>query len=425
MPSIKKTPDHQLEPSEEDPEFAVNLPHRRLISQLWLVIFQFAMLVSILALSLLLYNVINGSSGFVAFQVKVNPASLSDGAPIAKLSVAQLNHILQEKLSTNRYRTLDLEKPILSRPQSELVTLVTAEIIKPQVLETWKLAESLFQKQKIEKEVIQKYPGAYLQFRIWLSKDFLTSTQSSDPITAGVRTAILGSLWIILITILVALPIGVGAAIYLEEYATDGLWINRLIQMNINNLAAVPSIIYGILGLTIFVRALEPLTSGNLLGITNPTTSNGRTILSGGFTLALLVLPLIIINAQEAIRAVPGSLRQASYGVGATKWQTIWFHVLPNAIPGILTGTILAMSRAFGETAPLIVVGVSTYITVDPTGVFSKFTTLPAQIYQWTARPQVEWRNLAAAAILVLLLLLLALNATAIFLRNKFTRNYS
>jgi phosphate transport system permease protein len=142
-------------------------------------------------------------------------------------------------------------------------------------------------------------------------------------------------------------------------------------------------------------------------------------------TLAILVLPLIIINAQEAIRAVPKSLRQASFGLGASRWQTVWSHVLPNAIPGILTGTILAISRAFGETAPLIVVGVSTYITINPTNLFSKFTTLPAQIYQWTARPQVEWRNLAAAAILVLLILLLALNATAIILRNRFTRKYT
>ncbi len=240
------------------------------------------------------------------------------------------------------------------------------------------------------------------------------------------RTAIFGSLWIIFITIFFAFPVGVSAAIYLEEYANSERWINRVIQTNINNLAAVPSIIYGILGLTIFVRAIEPLTSGSLFGFADTSaTLNGRTILAGGLTLALLVLPLIIINAQEAIRAVPKSLRQASFGLGATKWQTVWSHVLPNAIPGILTGTILALSRAFGETAPLLVVGVSTYITVDPSNVFSKFTTLPAQIYQWTARPQVEWRNLAAAAILVLLILLLALNATAIILRNRFTRKYT
>src|SRR5690606_25218430 len=180
--------------------------------------------------------------------------------------------------------------------------------------------------------------------------------QSSQPELAGVRTAILGSLWTIVITIAVAFPVGVGASIYLEEYARSN-WINRLIQTNINNLAAVPSIIYGMLGLVLFVRLLEPLTSGTLFGLADPTTANGRTILSAGLTLALLILPLLIINAQEAIRAVPNSLRQASYGLGATKWQTIWHHVLPSALPGMLTGAILSISRAIGETAPLVVIG--------------------------------------------------------------------
>src|SRR6185436_7586436 len=245
--------------------------------------------------------------------------------------------------------------------------------------------------------------------------------QTSEAMTAGVRTAILGSLWTILFTILLAFPVGVGAAIYLEEYA-DGNWLNRLIQTNINNLAGVPSIVYGILGLAIFVRALEPLTSGEIFGVVDATTANGRTVLAAGLTLGLLVLPIIIINAQEAIRAVPQSLRHASYGIGATKWQTIWSHVLPNAMPGILTGTILAVSRAIGETAPMVVVGASTAISFDPASPFSKFTTLPIQIYQWTARPQAEFRSLAAAAIIVLLLMLLSLNAGAILLRNRFSR---
>jgi phosphate transport system permease protein len=236
-----------------------------------------------------------------------------------------------------------------------------------------------------------------------------------------VRTAVLGSLWMIALTIMVALPIGVGAAIYLEEYAADTL-VNRAIRTNINNLAGVPSIIYGMLGLAIFVRGLEPVTSGTLWGAADPSTANGRTILSAALTLALLVLPLIIINGQEAIRAVPVSLRQASYGLGATQWQTIWHHVLPGALPGILTGTILAISRAMGETAPLVVIGAATFIAVDPSGPFAKFTTLPIQIYQWTARPQEQFRHIAAAAIVVLLILLLTLNATAVLLRNRFSR---
>jgi phosphate transport system permease protein len=176
------------------------------------------------------------------------------------------------------------------------------------------------------------------------------------------------------------------------------------------------------LGLAIFVRLMEPLTSGAMLGVTDPSVANGRTILSAGLTLALLILPLLIINSQEAIRAVPRSLRQASYGLGATKWQTIWHHVLPSALPGILTGNILAISRAIGETAPLVVIGASTYIVMDPNGPFSKFTTLPIQIYQWTSRPQAEFRNIAAAAIIVLLVMLLTLNAAAVLLRNRYTR---
>jgi len=178
------------------------------------------------------------------------------------------------------------------------------------------------------------------------------------------------------------------------------------------------------LGLAVFVRVLESLTSGRLFGVVDPTTANGRTVLSAGLTIGLLILPLIIINAREAIRAVPHALREAGYGLGATKWQTISAHVLPNAVPGILTGVILAISRALGETAPLVVVGASTFIVVDPNGPFAKFTTLPIQIYQWTARPQAEFQHLAARAIVVLLMLLLAMNATAILLRNKYARSY-
>jgi phosphate transport system permease protein len=168
---------------------------------------------------------------------------------------------------------------------------------------------------------------------------------------------------------------------------------------------------------------MAPLTSGALFGVGDPTTANGRTIISAGLTLAILVLPLIIINGQEAIRSVPNSLRHASYGLGATKWQTVWHHVLPNAVPGILTGTILAISRAIGETAPLVVVGATTFIDYDPTSPFSKFTTLPIQIYQWVSRPQAEFHNIAAAAIIVLLAMLLSLNAIAILLRNRYSRS--
>lgn len=312
-----------------------------------------------------------------------------------------------------------------ARSEANVYQLVLAEVVKPDVVKTWSLVDSVFNRQAITQVVAQDYPNAELEFRSWLTGQFVASPQSSTPELAGVRTAIMGSLWIILITIVFSFPIGVGAAIYLQEYATD-TWLNRLIETNISNLAGVPSIIYGMLGLAIFVRALEPITSGAVFGLVDSTASaNGRTIVSAGLTLGLLILPLLIINAQEAIKAVPNSLRQAGMALGATKWQTIWHHVLPNALPGIMTGTILAVSRAIGETAPIVVVGASTFITVDPDGPFAKFTTLPIQIYQWTSRPQDEFRNIAAAAIVVLLILLLSLNASAVLLRNRTTRRLS
>lgn len=332
--------------------------------------------------------------------------------------------ILQANVSKGLFRRFESEQPFSDRTKENVYNLVVERVIEPEVVETWSLHDSLFNRSRILAEVAREYPNADVEFVSWIDPEFVTSPQSSDPEDAGVRTAILGSLWTIVITILFAFPLGVGAAIYLEEYASDN-WFKRIIQTNINNLAGVPSIIYGMLGLAIFVRTLQSLTSGMAFGVTDPTTANGRTILSAGLTLGLLILPLIIINAQEAIRAVPDSSRRASYGLGATRWQTIWHHVLPNALPGILTGAILAVSRAIGETAPLVVVGAATFITVDPSNPFSKFTTLPIQIYQWTARPQDEFRNIAAAAIIVLLVLLLALNASAVLLRNRYSRRLS
>lgn len=353
------------------------------------------------------------ASGTLDFFVEqVLPGELAD------FSKETLQAILEAHVSAGLMRRLEHDQPFAERSQANVYELVVERVVEQKIVQSWSLVDSIFSRSKIE-DVVAATPGADLVFRSWISMDFVTSPQSPSPEFAGVRTAILGSLWVILITILFSLPVGVGAAIYLEEYAQDNRW-NRLIETNINNLAGVPSIIYGMLGLAIFVRAMQPLTSGTLFGVGDPTTANGRTIVSAGLTLGLLILPLIIINAREAIRAVPRSLRQASYGLGATKWQTTWHHVLPSALPGILTGTILAISRAIGETAPVVVIGASTFIVMDPNGPFAKFTTLPIQIYQWTARPQAEFRNLAAAAIVVLLVLLLSLNATAVILRNRF-----
>jgi len=364
---------------------------------------------------------VNQSFGPVLVQNTVDPATLAvDGVPLEEQSAAQLAGLLRAHLSAGVLRRLEAEQPLDQRSRDDLYAVVAERVVAPRVLTSWYLSDALLSRQEIAREQA-RHPGATVSFRAWLNPRFLAGSQSSVPENAGVRTAILGSLWVVAITIVVAFPVGVAAAIYLEEYAGDSL-AQRIIQTNINNLAGVPSIIYGMLGLAIFVRELEPLTSGRLFGLAESATANGRTILSAGLTLALLVLPLVIINAQEAIRAVPRSLRQAAYGLGATRWQTIWHHVLPAALPGILTGTILAISRALGETAPLVVVGASTFVALDPTGPFSKFTTLPMQIYQWTARPQGAFRNIAGAAILVLLVLLLSLNASAIVLRNRYTR---
>ncbi len=381
------------------------------------ILFLSALLIAMVSLTALLYNIVDGAFGYTAFEYKVDPATITS-KPLTELSQQELLEILKANISKGAYNKLNNEQAMETRSQADLLSLILERIIQIETKATWSLTQSLFNKAEIEAEVAEKYPEATLEFRNWLTMSFLTSPMSSRAEFAGARTAILGSLWLVGIAILFALPIGIGAAVYLQEYATKNL-LTSIIQTNINNLAGVPSIVYGMLGLALFVRVLEPFTSGSMFGITD---SNGRTILAAGLTMGMLVLPLIIINAQEAIKAVPDSLRQAAYGVGATRWQTTWHHVLPNSIAGILTGTILAVSRAIGETAPLIVVGASTFITVDPEGPFSKFTALPIQIYQWTTRAQSEFHAIAASAIIVLMVMLLSLNATAILLRNRFQR---
>jgi phosphate transport system permease protein len=412
--------------NSQSKEFDTRTESRHRNARIWLLIFMAATMVGIVALTALLYNVINGVAGYTVIEYRVEPSSLAfNGVPLEDLEKDQLIQVLEENVSSNVFRTLNQEKPMEQRSESEIYSLILERVLRPKVLATYPLFESLLNRNEVFADAQARFPDATIEFKNWLTIDFVVRPQASEPIRAGARTAILGSLFIILITILFSFPVGTGAAIYLQEYADPEKRINRFLQTNINNLAGVPSIIYGMLGLTIFVRALEPLTSGSVFTQLDPgTTANGRTIISAGLTLGLLILPVIIINAQEAIKAVPGSLRQASYGIGATKWQTVWSHVLPNSLPGILTGTILAVSRAIGETAPLVIVGASTFITFDPEGVFSKFTALPIQIYQWTARPQPDYRSIAAAAIIILLVMLLTLNATAILLRNRYSTRY-
>lgn len=239
-----------------------------------------------------------------------------------------------------------------------------------------------------------------------LSWDFVTGLPSRFAERAGAKPAIFGSLWVISVCTLFSVPVGIGAALYLEEYAKPGR-LSRLIEVNIANLAGVPSIIYGLLGLAIFVR---------MFGF-------GRSVLAGGLTLGLLVLPVIVISGREAIRAVPPSTREAAYALGATKWQAVSRAVLPSALPGFMTGIILAISRGLGETAPLITMGALTYVTFIPTRLTDRFTALPIQVYNWTGRPQAAFRDTAAAGIVVLVIVLLAMNAAAIIIRNRWQRN--
>jgi phosphate transport system permease protein len=238
-----------------------------------------------------------------------------------------------------------------------------------------------------------------------LSWQCLTAIPSRRPAEAGIYTALIGSIYIIGLTALLAIPFGIAAALYLEEYGGKGR-LSRLIEVNIANLAGVPSIIYGLLGLGLFVR----------------TFGMGRSLLAGACTLGVLVLPVVILATREAVRAVPNTIREASYALGATKWQTTWYQVLPAAFPGILTGVILALSRAIGETAPLITIGALTYIPFVPDDIWSQFTVLPIQVFNWISRPQAAFAENAAAGILVLLILLLAMNAVAIVLRDRFQR---
>lgn len=434
----------------DDKRFRKGLRMRQLRGSIWQSFFALSTVIALLALIALFYNVANEAFGYVVEEFKIDPATFAPGGDVEALDSASLVAVLAERqprkipvyvrdylsvVEAAQFTSLPLSEVLAGRTvppelaakvirdlspeeqaglltanlsHEQLVQLVDTEVVGAEIVESWDLTTSLTRRGELETIAREQYPDAKFYFRSWVDLDFLIHPGSSTPNEAGVRTALLGSVWVIAITVLFSFPIGVGAAIYLEEYASRSR-LNQLIETNVRNLAGVPSIIYGLLGLAIFVRALASVT-------------DGRTLLSAGLTMGLLILPVIIINAQEAIRAVPSTIREGSYGLGATKWQTIWNQVLPAAMPGIMTGTILAMSRAVGETAPLIVIGASTFIIFDPSGPLSKFTALPIQIYQWTARPQDQFRDIAAAAIIVLLSLLLLLNASAIFLRQRFRK---
>lgn len=461
----EKIATHDLYPTDD--EFTRLLQRRSRKSFVAQTGFLLALTIAVLALFTLLYTVINDAFGLVAVVNAQNPEDVVAGlgldpaaTGLGDLEKDQLVGLLQGAVSSGVGRRLEREQRFYAdrlvfesqevwdeicaseepptgcsageRGRSDVLALVRERVVQPDVIASNDLVPSLLDREGFERSVFDAFEtspqrfGEYsadqvrFEWRAWLSLDFLTSPQNSTPEIAGIRTAVLGSTFLVVITMLFAVPVGVGAAIYLVEFARPTR-LNAFIQTNIYNLAGVPSVIYGMLGLAVLVRTLEPLTSGSLF-LDEGAASNGRTILSGGITLGLLILPVVIISAQEALKAVPNSLRQAGLGLGATRWQTVRSQVLPVALPGILTGAILAVARAIGETAPLIVVGAAGFITSDPTGPFSNYTAMPIQIFQWTSLPQEEFRNIAAAAILVLLLLLLTLNATAVILRNRFSR---
>ena len=460
----ERPPRPDLFPTEE--QYRDDLGRRR--RKAWAFrMFCLAMLtIAVLALTTLLYTIVNDSFGLVAVVNENDPGDIVSGlgydpevTSLDEVSYDELIALLQANVTSGVGRRLEREQRFYEdrlvfeseavwaeicassdsppgcsvgpRGQADLVQLVNERVVRPDVIATHQLVPSLLDPGGFETAVAAGFEAGRfpdlspqqvsIEWRAWFNPTFLMTPQSSTPEIAGIRTAILGSAWLVMITVVFAVPIGVGAAIYLVEYARPTR-LNDFIQTNINNLAGVPSIIYGMLGLAVFVRVLEPFTSGALFTDGVPPSDNGRTVVAAGMTLGLLTLPVVIISAQEALKAVPDSLRHAGLALGATRWQTVRSQILPVALPGILTGTILAVARAVGETAPLILVGAASFITTDPTGPFSKFTALPIQIFQWTSFPQQEFRNIAAAASIALLLLLLTLNAAAVILRNRYSR---
>lgn len=407
------------------------------------------LIIAIIVLLLLLFSIINQTFGYVAISQEIKAEQLSD-RPLAELQPSELATILLEQtprlllvmvrdnlsaVPVDQFTSTPLRDGINGTvpddladltprdlsgdtgpaayarllgdnlSSAQLVALIEVNVLKVEIEQSWTLVESLTQREEIEASVAATEDQEDLVFYSWLNNRLLTQRNSQRVEEAGIGPALAGTFYLLIMTVAISLPLGVGAAIYLEEYAQES-FLNRLLETNIRNLAGVPSIIYGMLGLTVFVNTLSFITQG-------------RSILSGALTLSLLILPIIITNSREALRAVPSTIREASYGLGATKWQTVSRQILPAALPGVLTGLILGVSRAIGETAPLIVIGATNSISTFPDSPFSRFSVLPFTIYNWSSQPDAAFKNASSAAIIVLLVLLLIINSAAIFFRNR------
>lgn len=407
------------------------------------------LVIAIFILFLLLFSIINQTIGYISVTQAIKTEQLSD-KPLNTLTSEELSNILLaqtprlllvmvrdnlSKVATDQFTSVPLKDAIngtvpadladltardltgdagpaayarllaTNLSPDQLVALIEVNVLKVEIEKSWTLVESLTQRESIEAEVAASEKQEELRWHSWLNTSLLTQRNSQRVEEAGIGPALAGTTYLLILTVAISLPLGVGAAIYLEEYANES-FMNRLLETNIRNLAGVPSIIYGMLGLTVFVNTLSFITQG-------------RSILAGALTLSLLILPIIITNSREALRAVPSTIREASYGLGATKWQTVSRQVLPAALPGILTGLILGVSRAIGETAPLIVIGATNSISTYPNSPFSRFSVLPFTIYNWSSQPDAAFKNASSAAIVVLLIALLTINSVAIILRNR------
>lgn len=389
-------------PASQPPQMQASpaLRRRHLQGRIFAVVCALATFAGVVMLAVLLLDVVMDSTGWIWSRVDRDPrmfALLQE----TDAGFAERAAEIEPGLFSGMERKIEARRGRAARNDETLSDAQLAEIRMDYLHGKYSNDETYF-----ERFAMQPTVGQRLTVAGEIIGDVFANFPSRHPSKAGIKSAILGSFWLLLLTALIAIPIGIAAAVYLEEYAARNR-LNRFIEINIANLAGVPSIVYGILGLAVFVRGMQL----------------GRVVLAGALTMTLLILPVIIIAAREAIKAVPDSIRQGAFALGGTRWEVVRHHVLPAAMPGMLTGVILAMSRAIGETAPMIMIGALSYVAFVPRGPLDDFTVLPIQIYNWVAMPNKEFHLLAACGIFILLGVLLLMNSAAIYIRHRAQRN--